>query len=171
MKNTHRLLCLILCVPLLAGCRAAGTGQAESAPTQTETYETPSVTDGAVAFENFDKLRIVYTGVQSSVRYITSVGELPEALRDKGFDDAFFAQNALVVVTETVGSGSVQVEFDSITKQADTVTVLLSHKAPDGASVTQDMATWLLWAKVPAGLDPYDWVLGNPALPPTNVTM
>uniref|UniRef100_UPI001C9E8AF7 hypothetical protein n=1 Tax=Klebsiella pneumoniae TaxID=573 RepID=UPI001C9E8AF7 len=81
-----------------------------------------------------------------------------------GYDEAYFVEKALVVVYETVSSGSVQVDIASI----DGGVVTLSHEM-SGNVGTADMATWLLWAEVDAGLD-YTWSVANPAVEPNTST-
>lgn len=182
----YRLLCLLLCVLWLMGCAASGEGTGSTAgteSTQTGATVTPPESgsasepeeaatlpkleqpDGAVIAANPGKLRISYIGDRSSVWYISSVRELPQELADKGYDDAFFAEHALVAIIETTNSGSIQVGVKSIIKEDGVVTVMLSREALDNADVTMDMATWLLWAEVPAGLDACTWVVGNASRP------
>lgn len=178
-----RMLCILLTLALLlCGCQSAALtpdetqGQTEEM-TENETevdiieIETPGVTlpmggeDGQdpVAFENTGCVRVAYSNI-SSVRYITSADQLPDHEALAAYDDAYFAEKALIVVYETVGSGSVKVGIESI----DNGVVTLSHDLP-GDVGTADMATWLLWAEVDAGLD-YTWSVANPAVQPNTST-
>ena len=101
--------------------------------------------------------RIEYKQNMSAVRYITSVEELPpyEAL-DGYRNEEYFRDKALVVVVDTVTSGSVKVSIGSVGNG----TVTLSRKM-SGDVGTADMATWLLWAEVDQGL-PEQWTVTNP---------
>lgn len=109
------------------------------------------------------KVRITYTGNRSSVVYITSVDQLPDELDGEGYDEAYFEEHALILVTETVSSGSVDVGILSVAYSGDTALVTLYHEVPDGAMTTDDMATWLIWAEAEPDLD-YQWLVENPAL-------
>lgn len=115
------------------------------------------------------KVRITYTGNRSSVRYITSAEALPDYTELEQFDDAYFAEHALVLVTETVNSGSVDVGILSVNTSGSTASVTLYHEVPEDGATTDDMATWLLWAEVEPGLD-CQWAVENPALPSDTVT-
>lgn len=183
-----RMLCVLLTLALLlCGCQSAdptpdetqGTPEEiteEATENETEVeiteIETPGVTlpvvggeeGNPVAFGDTGCVRVTYNGGVSSVRYITSVDQLPDHEALAAYDEAYFAQKALVVVYETVGSGSVKVGIESI----DNGVVTISHELP-GDVGTADMATWLLWAEVEAGLD-YDWSVANPAVEPNTST-
>lgn len=170
-----KILCILLCMLLLTGCRSSG-GEETSAAAETETptlaiiqdeeftmpklpviSTVPRESGEGVAFENPGKVRLSYIGNRSYVRYITSVEELPAEEALKGYDESFFETGALLIVVETVSSGSVRLEIGSITLDGDTATVTLSRSMP-GDVGTADMATWLLWAEVSRELD-YNWVL------------
>jgi hypothetical protein len=109
------------------------------------------------------KQRITYSSTQSGVVYVTSADQLPDLAGLEEFDDAYFADHALVLVTETVASGGIAVGISSIDIVGNQATVTLSHTVPEG-DLTDDMATWVLWAQVDAGLD-CQWSLANPAMP------
>ena len=113
------------------------------------------------------KTRITYTHNQNYVRYITSPAALDHYGIDalKQYDETFFEKKALVLVCETVTSGSLQVSIDQILQQDSQMTVVLSREMP-GEVGTTDMATWLIWAEVDAVWDGYSWVLHNPMLKP-----
>lgn len=171
----------VLCL-LLSGCSqpsqtpSPGTAASDSANTSSQPTSTPGVGNviggddfapipgDAVDEEARGKLRITYNGNESSVHYITSVDQLPAYEELKEYDEDYFQDHALVVVTESVSSGSVDVEIDSI-RQTDTGNqVVLYHSAPgDDQAGTADMATWLLWAEVDAGIEG-TWTVSNPAL-------
>ena len=185
-----RMMCALLVLALLlCGCQSAAlpggetqgqteevTEEATEEATENVTEveftenETPGVTlpmfeqetgtGNGLALGDTGCVRVSYNGNVSSVRYITSAEQLPdnEALAD--YDEAYFAEKALIVVYETVGSGSVKVGIASVKDGA----VTLSHDMPGDAG-TADMATWLLWAEVEQGLD-FTWSIANPALEP-----
>lgn len=180
-----RILCIALSAVLLCGCQSAALtygqtqGQTEEVTggtTQTEVgfteIETSAVTlpMGEQETENGIRLgatgcvRVDYTGNVSSVRYITSVDQLPDNEALAAYDEAYFAEHALIVVYETVTSGSVKVGIGSV---ADGV-VTLSHEM-SGDAGTDDMASWLLWAEVETGLE-YTWSVANPAVKPNTST-
>lgn len=113
------------------------------------------------------KVRITYTGNRSSVAYVTSASELPDCEELKQYDDAWFQEHALVLVVETVSSGSVDLGIAAVNVSDLVGTVKLYHEAPeDGTYQTSDMATWLLWAEVETGLDGCRWTVANPAMKP-----
>ena len=122
----------------------------------------PSAAGEEVVFDDGGKLRITYTVNRNSAVYVTSADQLPDYEELAQYDDAFFAEHALVLVTETVNSGSVDVGILSININGSTASVTLAHDAPEG-DATADMATWLLWAVVEPGLD-CQWTVANPAL-------
>ena len=177
-KITCLLLTLLL---LLTGCRAGSGSETTDAPDQTTVAPTvttvppetdpPEVTlpeteppvttlppmEGSLGFANPGKVRIGYQGSRSYVRYITSADQLPDEEALAGYDAAFFAEHALLIVVETVSSGSMQLELSSVTVSGSEATVTLSREMP-GDVGTADMATWLLWAEVEKGLN-YTWTL------------
>lgn len=135
----------------------------EAPPSVTLPKVTDTLQDGTpVDIQNTGKLRITYTGDISAVRYITSVEELPKNEAFARYDEAYFQTHALVLVTETVGSGSVQVEIEAIHVDGEAASVTLSHQMP-GQAGTTDMATWLLWAEVESGMN-YRWSVANSAV-------
>ena len=118
---------------------------------------------GDITLGQTGKLKITYTVDRNSVRYITSASQLPDYEELKGYDDAYFQDHALILVMETVTSGSVNVDIESVAVDGGIAAVTLSHEMPEGMT-TAVMTTWLLWAEVETGLD-YEWVLTNPAVP------
>jgi hypothetical protein len=114
-------------------------------------------------------LRISYEGNKSSVRYISDVSDLPDYDELDQYDEAFFEDHGLVLVTESVNSGSMQTGIISVTVEDNTASVTLYHEL-EGDAGTTDMATWLLWAVVDAGMDDYEWEVVNPALASSLVT-
>ena len=140
-------------------------GTLEWGPPLFATGEQETLSGEAVEIYAQGMARITYVGNQNYVRYITS----PDALAHYGidglkqYDESFFEKKALVLVCETVNSGSVRVSIDQIIGQDTQMTVLLSREMPGDAG-TADMATWLIWAEVDAGWDEYSWVLANPML-------
>ena len=179
-----RMLCIVLTLALLlCGCQSAATtpgeteGQTEDM-TENETemefteMETPGATlpiveqetGESISFGETGCVRVTYNSNTSSVRYITSVEQLPDHEALAAYDEAYFAEKALIVVYETVSSGSVKVGIESI----ENGVVTLFHDLP-GDVGTADMATWLLWAEVDAGLD-YEWTVANPAVEPNTPT-
>lgn len=103
--------------------------------------------------------RIEYKQNVSSVRYITRVEDLPDYEALDGYRNAeYFEKKALLVVLDTVTSGSVKVSIGTV--GAGTVTL---GREMDGDVGTSDMAAWLLWAEVEQGLD-YRWSVTNPGV-------
>ena len=165
----NRMLCLILALMLLCGCQSAAADPTDP-QIQQDTENQDQTTDvtvgedeqqtvgGETALGQTGCVRVEYITNISSVRYITSVDQLPDHEALAGYDEAYFENKALVLVKETTSSGSVQVGIASI----EGGVVTLSHEMPEG-DVTADMATWLLWAEVDAGLE-YEWSVANPAL-------
>jgi uncharacterized protein YceK len=178
-KIMKKMICMLLAVLLLlTGCKTAAPSEstapaesaepAETAPTFTQEEPTMPIQDmpnldiggeegEELAFRNPGKVRLAYTGNRSYIQYITDLDQLPDEEALKDYDEAFFEKSALVVVVETVGSGSVQLEIESIHITEGTATVTLKRSMP-GEMGTNDMATWMLWAEVDKNLD-YEWVL------------
>lgn len=186
MKRVRILaLCLLFLLSLLTGCKAsdAGVASADTEATETTAAATGTVTEipresvevtvpkeGLSAGEGENgltvgetgRIRVDYTGNLSSVRYITSADRLPDYPELEGYDEAYFQEKALILVMETVTSGTVQVGIQGIDLDGETATVQLSHEN-QGDVGTAVMTTWLIWAEVEAGLD-YTWTVGNPAV-------
>ena len=122
--------------------------------------------DGSYVPGQVDRLRLTYNGNVSSALYVTSAAQLPDYPELSAYDDAFFKDHALVLVQESVSSGSVEVGIESVSLKADhTAVVALTHQGPgEGQVGTADMATWLLWTEVDTGLEDYQWTVANPAL-------
>lgn len=180
MKKTIAILLAVLL--LLTGCQGA-VNETTSAPEVTDaavemtlpeemTFPTIPAFGGIfgvlegdeIPFANPGKTRIAYTGPRSFVMYVTSVEKLPDQEALKDYDEAFFAEHALLVVVETVTSGSVQLELGSIYREGDIAMVKLNRTMP-GEVGTSDMATWLLWAEVSRDLD-CSWFLDSGAKEP-----
>lgn len=173
-----KIICMLLALLLvLTGCHTSGSEttptETTAAPTETTVPEmavtVPTIPmnpvigatepGDSIAFANPGKARIAYTGMRSSVQYITSVEQLPDEEWFKDYDEEFFKTGALLVVVETVSSGSVQLEIESIRVSGDTASVQVKRTL-SGDVGTTDMATWMLWVEVSNELD-YDWVLPN----------
>ena len=160
-----------LCLAL-AGCAAPQA--AETTVPQTSVVSTVTTqaadpaADGPVAFSGAGKVRVEYQGNRSGVVYVTEPSQLPDVAELKKFDEAFFEDHALVLVTDTVSSGSVRIELDKIAARDGTASVTLNRTMPGDAGTT-DMATWLLWAEVEPGLE-YQWEIANPGLPDNTET-
>lgn len=110
--------------------------------------------------------RLTYDGNQSSVVYVTKAKQLENYIQQGAeelarYDDAYFAEKALVLVVDTVKSGSVKVQIASITVTEEEALVTLSRQAPQYG--TDDMATWLLWCEAKQGLSQLTWSVTNPA--------
>lgn len=110
-------------------------------------------------------VRISARGIVNSIRYITDASQLPDNQALKQYDDAYFQDHALVLIVETVGSGSTRVGIASIEIEDSAATVTLFHRLP-GDVATDDIAAWLLWAEVDAGLS-CNWVVANHAMKPS----
>ena len=152
---------------LLTGCGVQGNDpSAQATPAGSGSIQEelqPQVTLG-VEISAQGSARLSYNGNESTVRYVTSVSELPSYQPLSQYDDAFFQDHALVVVTESVSSGSVDVKIDSICCTDTQNSVVLYHSAPqDDQAGTNDMATWLLWAEVDRDIQGA-WTVANPAL-------
>jgi len=118
----------------------------------------PGIETGkSLSLRNPGKVRIGYQGNRRSVHYITSVEDLPDEEALASYDAAFFEDHALLVVVETVSSGSIRLELGSVLVSGDSAMVKLDREM-SGDVGTADMATWLLWAEVDRGLD-YEWSL------------
>ena len=162
MKRIRYVLWLCILCMLFSGCRSTQYPLPETTlPTTDPTSPAPTLPGSRLELRNPDKLRISYTTNRSAVQYITSVSQLPNHEVFDKYDDAFFREHALLLVTETVSSGSAQVSIDSVFVDGGTATVLLARSMPGDAGTT-DMATWLLWAEVDAGLD-LRWIVANPS--------
>lgn len=170
-----KLICMLLALALaLCGCAqsAAPTEptaeQTDPAPTvEAQEIDPPEVTlhtpeketEASVPVGAMGAARVDYVKNGSYVRYITRPEDLPayEAL-DGYRNDEYFAGKALLVVLDTVTSGSVKVSIGSVGEG----TVTLARQLPNGEG-TDDMATWLLWAEVEQGLGT-SWTITNPGV-------
>lgn len=184
MKRTiSTIISVLFLLGLLTGCQSSRPDGASGETVETTTNPAPSVTEipsGEVEVtipkEGLDMeaeesditigetggIRVTYSGNISSVRYITSREQLPDYPELQGYDDAYFQEHALLLVMETVTSGSIQVGIGGVTLEGDAARVRLSHEA-QGEMGTAVMTTWLLWAEVESGLS-YTWSVGNPAV-------
>ncbi len=161
MKKQFTAWMLILCL-LLAGCQSAGNAQGDlvetpDLPGQILNAKEPTgvgyaETVGMLKFQAGGRLRIPYTGAASQVQYITSVEQLPDDEAFKKYDAEFFKTHALILVTQTTGSGSVQMDIESVYVE-DGVAKVTLKQTMDGDVGTADMAAWLIWAEVEAGLN------------------
>ena len=173
------ILVLALCLTAV-GCRSAmaplpsgndagqtpgttGTAEDTTSPSLPQDGEEIEGTD--MVFGNVGTQRISYTGIVSSVEYITSPAQLPAGETFSKYDEAYFREHALVLVTDTVGSGSIRVGIEGILLSRDTAYVKVSRELPGDAG-TADMATWLIWIEVDAGLT-CQWRVLNPAYRPS----
>lgn len=178
-----KMICAVLALLLmLTGCQATVGGTtpptvttqapaAENQPLETITFPTlpeDGLTPGPVIggqegeqlpFENPGKARLKYEGNRSYVRYVTSPEELPPECSWEGYDEAWFETKALLIVVETLNSGSIEVELEAILVDGDTASVHIKRTL-NGDVGTADMATWILWAEVEKDLD-YTWTLAN----------
>ena len=153
---------LILCL-CLAGC-----GSSKTDPTETTGHTLPSHTRNYgdlgidVPFQLAGSRTVTYTVNTSKARYVTSAADLPDHEELSQYDDAWFEDHALLLIYESVASGSVQVGIESIQIEEGTANITLTHE-PTGELGTTVMTTWLLWAEVDQGLQ-YTWTVVNPAL-------
>ena len=76
------------------------------------------------------------------------------------------------LVTDTTASGFLPpiLHTADITDGHGTVR-LQRPLAARNQCVTQDMATWLLWAEVPVSWADLSWAVANPALPPERLSL
>ena len=162
-----KFFCFLLALTfLLTGCGSVDQGEKEDSasqlltPVELETAPMAGNEGGLeLAFANPGKIRILYQGNLSYVKYITSVEQLPDTEVLADYDAAFFETKALLIVVETVSSGSVQLELDAIRVSDGNASVCVK-RTMSGDAGTTDMATWMLWAEVDRGLE-YTWTLAN----------
>ena len=164
----------------LAACLLAGCGSLREEETQPskivdsmESTTEPDFGDVVIGgdtsgdpVEVQGKERLTYKGNESTVRYVTSADQLPDWETLETYDDAYFETHALILVTQSVSSGSVDVSIKAIQKTETGYGVVLSYGDSQKDQVgTNDMATWLLWAETEQGQDG-TWEIVNPALTP-----
>ena len=177
-----KMICVILAsVLILAGCQVSGGGtttppQTTQAPTEEDQLQlstVPTLPEGSLnpgpvmggaegdslPFENAGKVRLTNADYRSYVRYVTSVDQLPAEGSWTGYDEAYFETKALLIVVETLSSGSVEVELEAIRIQDGKASVVI-ERTLSGEVGTADMATWMIWAEVAGGLN-YEWTLAN----------
>lgn len=168
-------ICMVAC--LLAGCgllREEETQPSKIADSMESTMQ-PDLEDvviggdtsgDPVGEEAQGKERLTYGGVESAVRYVTSADQLPDCEALQKYDDAYFETHALILVTQSLTSGSVDVSIKAIQKTETGYGVVLSYgESQKDQAGTADMATWLLWAETEQGLEG-TWEIVNPALTP-----
>lgn len=148
-----RLLTLALAAALCIVAAACGTkNNAPGADTPTKT-DTPTAApggtqtvgdtgdgtvreDGSYVPGQVSRLRLTYNGNVSSALYVTSAAQLPDYPELSAYDDAFFKDHALVLVQESVNSGSVEVGIESVSLKADHAAVVtLTHQGPGEGQV------------------------------------
>lgn len=141
-----RLLTLALAAALCIVAAACGTKNNEpDTPTKTDTpTAAPGGTqtvgdtgdgtvreDGSYVPGQVNRLRLTYNGNVSSALYVTSAAQLPDYPELSAYDDAFFKDHALVLVQESVNSGSVEVGIESVSLKDDhTAVVTLIPSGP-----------------------------------------
>ena len=170
-----KLICGILALMLVfSGCAPSATVEEATEPvtepqaaveaTEVEPPEVPlhieeKETEASLETPAAGAQRIEYKQNASSVRYVTRVEDLPPYEALDGYRTAeYFETKALLVVVDTVTSGSVKVSIESVGN--GTVTL---GKEMSGDMGTADMATWLLWAEVERGLTD-TWTVTNPGV-------
>ena len=117
-------------------------------------------------------LRTIPCRRRSDARCITSLSRLPDVPELKSYDPEFFAGHALLLVTDTTASGSLRPTLHTADITDGHGTVRLQRPlAARNQCVTQDMATWLLWAEVPVSWADLSWAVANPALPPERLSL
>lgn len=175
-----QMLCIVLALILVAampGCAAGMQEQngeatpSESCPIIVETLDpenhpaiptTQPLPVQTIKMDAVGGTRVNHTANVSSVRYITSADQLPDEAMLTQYDDVYFRSKALVLVLETVGSGSVRVGIESITIDANVALVTLTHEL-QGEADLPTVCTWMVWAEVEKDLD-YRWQVTNPAM-------
>lgn len=89
----------------------------------------------------------------------------------KAYGPDFFTDHALLLVSDTTASGSLRPTLHTADITDGHGTVRLQHPLPArNQCITQDMATWLLWAEVPVSWADLSWAVANPALPPERLS-
>lgn len=179
----RKWICLLLALTLcfgLFGCSTAeneGTtepstqidiGTIESRPLRPAIPPKDEDKETLLSWTNDGCARVPYSTAISTVRYITAASQLPDYEALSKYDEEFFATKALVLVMETVRSGSVEVGIEKIVIEGSLAKVTLSHEAQGDAS-TPVMAAWLVWVEVERDLD-YRWEVTNPAMESENQT-
>ena len=91
------------------------------------------------------RVRLPYTRRRSDARCVTSLSRLPDVPELNSYDPEFFAGHALLRLQRPLPARN--------------------------QCVTQDMATWLLWAEVPVSWADLSWAVANPALPPERLSL
>lgn len=117
------------------------------------------------------RVRLPYTRRRNDARCVTSASQLPDVPELKAYGPDFFAGHALLLVSDTTASGSLRPTLHTADIADGHGTVRLQHPLPArNQCVTQDMATWLLWAEVPVSWADLSWAVANPALPPERLS-
>jgi len=173
------LLALTICFGLF-GCNTAGNeGPSEpSKPLDFDNIESRPLRplippkdedeETLLPWTNAGSSRVSYSTAISTVRYITAASQLPNYEVLNQYDEEFFATKALVLVMETVRSGSVKVGIEKIVIDGSLAQVTLSHEAQGDTTIPVTTA-WLIWAEVERDLD-YRWEVVNPAMESENQT-
>ena len=136
-----RCLALILAL-LLCGCAPTAEPPQTASPIPTQS---PDIRE--IPFSDPGQCRLEYTGQSPWIRYVISRDQLPQLEALECYDDAFFRDHALVVLCITLNSGSIRPRIGQILRTGDIAQVTVIREA-DGEQLTQDLALWLLWARV-----------------------
>lgn len=160
MKKRKCFFLLTTCIMSMIGMGCSGKIEIDNSNTQYIPEGNTAGNSGSTYHTG--KVRIPYNGNRSSIVYVTSAASLPDYEGLKSYDDTYFQEHALVLIVETVNSGSIDVDILSVDMDDSTATVTLSHTRSSSVG-TADMATWLIWVEVDSGLD-YQWTIANPAL-------
>ncbi len=160
MKKTVLMLMVLSLLLALCACQS-------SAPKETPGLTEPSVPEtgftedtlGQDIYIQQGQKRISWDSTGDRARYITSPNALPDYEEFQQYDEAFFQNHALVLVSATATNGGQTVVIESIRYEGQNAIVTLRSTQAEG-DANDAMYTWLLWKVVDAGLD-YTWKIAG----------
>lgn len=157
----------VLC--LTSGCSGSNTNKESHLnvpPTPTSTLsQTQEVPMKLIPTHNQNKTKLTYDRNRSEGRILSTLSDLEPYLTLADFSsytETYFKEKSLLLITQSVKSGSISVSVDTVTQDKGQLNVTLSYNSPQ--TLTWDMTTWLLWVEIDKTSDKRPVVIINPSL-------
>lgn len=180
-KSVFLLLGLLSVACVLAACNAGGVNGGDPvesssviAPGESQRGEDMEIpftshvvrvgSDGELAQFPYHEMISSREDLQSFYEENKDAYGLDSTLSDESFasymekyDDAYFEENALLIVLQEVGSGSIRFSVDKVALEQGTVEVQISQIRPESEGMvgTDDMAQWAFFIEMDASYAAY----------------